>query len=688
MSYYREGFGLDLDLGYKMPGCEDRTGDAYTTCVLAKLNPEAYAQAVLEDPATKAKVAAIATAQLRGLENDPTYGPVIAAALQGARDPAAVAARARALAAGFSADALSKATFELVYDQAMSGLTKLDAYMALNPYTASIKEMIAAGQGVFKDAKSWYINAERGGLDASGIIDGANIALRAIGAVRNVAQAFGGESATFNDVTEWAGVAVGCASSITGGAAVGGYIGAAVGVVACGVSVFTKLLGYFQNRPRPLDTEKTALGIFTPQAEQLPLIATDAARLAALLKYRYGVPSFASLIPHVAANHERLRAFPPAGTSGPVPAWTPTDILSAVSYFPIVVDGNVRQSAVPGTQLDLGGGEEGYARVTYGDISGRVVGIAIAKVVAQLQQKGVNGRWRDELYGVKEYAPFLLDAFSGAIHYSELLESFAAMIEVERAEGISAAWQKVLPVRLWAVGDGSATDLWALTSRYSESKWTRWNGGIAQGPRELVLRAQAGDADAISDLANIRLCAAFSYLHVAYHWPPTRTAVAPLASMRMTNDMVADLPVLDGAIPVNSLRVPPNPRWSYANGKWTRPTRASLTQQVRILETSLNPWIAKARALAESDFAGAKVAVAGIRLKAETALASKGTSTAEYAKALATGAALSASAAAAMQIAAARAPTAASVVPPVTTSSAVGTVIGIAALAALLKFLR
>jgi hypothetical protein len=170
-------------------------------------------------------------------------------------------------------------------------------------------------------------------------VDTLGIVSRVSTSFRNVAHGLGGGAAAnvLGEVAEWSGVAAGCGSSIIAGSAAPGW-GTAAGAMACIGMVFGKLFGYFgKSQPPPVPSAGTPMALFTPAKEQLGTIAGDAERLAALLRYFYGVPSYESIFGRITKfntpmDYENYPPAPPpseAAQNSP-PGYDPITVLYAL----------------------------------------------------------------------------------------------------------------------------------------------------------------------------------------------------------------------------------------------------------------------------------------------------------------------------------------------------------------------
>jgi len=127
--------------------------------------------------------------------------------------------------------------------------------------------------------------------DASGVVDIAIDTAKFLDGLASFSKAtLSGTQAgaVVSEVIAWGQVAAGCAAGIAGAP---GW-----GHLACGVSIIGKLFGDLL--PSKIirlgaDEDRT---IFAPNAENMPIVAADALRLAQVLRHYYGINSYAELI--------------------------------------------------------------------------------------------------------------------------------------------------------------------------------------------------------------------------------------------------------------------------------------------------------------------------------------------------------------------------------------------------------
>ncbi len=129
-------------------------------------------------------------------------------------------------------------------------------------------------------------------------------AQRIINSACQLASQFGGDQSTINDVVQWTNIAAGCVTSIASGAAAGGpagMAGAAVGAAMCALDVITAIT----DKPDyAKESGKQPRAIFVPHKKQMKVIATDADRLAQILRYHFNIKSYKEV-------YDRLIKFDP-----------------------------------------------------------------------------------------------------------------------------------------------------------------------------------------------------------------------------------------------------------------------------------------------------------------------------------------------------------------------------------------
>lgn len=201
---------------------------------------------------------------------------------------------------GASWDSLQRMVY--VY---MSGKSKLlGDLLKKNPWLAQAAKTMKAGIGV-TDATLRLVRklSTKTEIDAGGIVDIAALSFNALNSAIGLAVALKlVPTGTASQVVGWTGVATSCASAVLTGVAagttaapgMGTAIGGVLGTVACGMSVINQAFSTETKTP-DVPPVKEPRAIYAPNEEQSPYIVTDAARLASVFRYWYGVPSLAEM---------------------------------------------------------------------------------------------------------------------------------------------------------------------------------------------------------------------------------------------------------------------------------------------------------------------------------------------------------------------------------------------------------
>ena len=516
------------------------------------------------------------------------YGPILAGALDGATNPLNVAKKAQQLAASFSADGVTRAAYQLFYSQSHSAMDLVDAATTMYPGAKFIFDLTKEGKGVYGKAAALYNKVSGsegiGAIDAGGVADGLDVVRRVGMVASRIGNAFGSEAMgdVAAEVAEWAGVAAGCATMIGAGSAAGPW-GTAAGAVGCAASVLLKVFGLIgKPKPQKPDYDLYPRAAFSPQPDQGPAIAADAARLAALLRYRYSIPSYGTLHVKLAAWNLLGKAVtdenawpPPGSTQKPPPALSPFEVLLALGYtagYPHY-QGIWWWGAIPSTGC--------LGKILFAQES--------ESYRSQMLRDCINGDFNPAAAyaGLSWAQAYPGDKYSNPLRvvlgrYLELVRFFGAITLYERdtnPQGLATAWQTTCPVRL-------------LSQGYSDTLWTGLPGAFKQTTAALLNGVDSGDVHALEDLGHVRLVAAFSYMHMAYHWGK------PLTGLKLGSDLIAELPVLSGSDPASALRIPFNPRADAPAHKGILPTTMQLYGELRARNEDLGKVFAVARAQA------------------------------------------------------------------------------------------
>lgn len=216
------------------------------------------------------------------------------------RDPQAVSKAAQSYAA----------QIPKVADQALNTVKeKTYAYMYTQTYALldrvskdpTIQKWVGQANNVYYDVLRTQNFVEqlqtKGKLDASGVADGVQLAASYTRTIVGFADAFGGLSPqTKKDISDYVGIATGCVTGITAGAATPFGLGAVAAAIGCALAFIVKAIS---GKPdwQPVELacgEERAL--YWAAAPQQVVMQTDAARLAAVLYHHYGYRSFDELV--------------------------------------------------------------------------------------------------------------------------------------------------------------------------------------------------------------------------------------------------------------------------------------------------------------------------------------------------------------------------------------------------------
>lgn len=436
---------------------------------------------------------------------------------------------------GVGADKAKARLLQFLYLQARSQISGLLQNAVLKAGAAAVTTGTQVA-GYVTEIQTKFKTGEP--LDASGVADVASLSNKIVGSIVGFLKTVGAlDSKVSGQIMEWSNVAMGCAAAV---GAIGPYAGAA----SCALQFVGQLVDTLAQKD---DYPAGKAAIFVPSDEQILVAAADAMRLAAILRYQYRVPSYASLYnanilqndpgdpnarylqadyypslnskePMTAVDMRvalaMLRfdgpdAVPPAGAGGATSnGWLTTrHVLSIIGRGGYACTGNCGRGtydrAIEDTYLNDH------------DVDVMCIDYAVDTMLASSPQ--YTRAWG-------------LDAFKRAY---ELINFFAALTVYEIRSGVriiqtytSPAYD--LPVRLYAVADSGGHDCRHDffdydCAPYGKKCWTSLNRCLIpteQCKSELVgLQTQLESSDnvcALRQVGAIRLMAAFSYLHMAY----------------------------------------------------------------------------------------------------------------------------------------------------------------------------
>jgi chorismate mutase len=686
LSEFQLGLGSDgLGIDPIKPPTGALSEDALKALAIA--NPAKYKAYLSKLSAAKVAQKA-ADAVIDQMKKDSKYGAVFAEAVKGARNPKAVADRAKAWASemtgglkNFDEDAL-----RMFYSQAYAGLDLIDGYMTVNPVARSVMQDIGKGIGLFGQTAKQVKKFQAEGIDAGGVVDAAMLVSKTAGFVNSIVQR-STMSATgkkvFGEITDWVGIATGCAAGVS----VSGPIGA-MGCAAAGIIKLFGMMGEALKGPdyQTPDPVNIPMGIFQPSSTQMPQVVADAIRLASVLKYRYGIKSWEQILPKAQplSDYEKKynrkfmgqgafwQGYPeynPYSDRVPTPfACTPAEAWTIVSNVVAVVNGLkisspgfmtsypsgyfVRQSSIgdayrAGGKHGTKGGRGEYTLWGDLDIESLYYGArycrdagwrSMAKGKVNLDSPQIfRYRLKEEdwvcclqRYGVSLQTDLI---------YSELVNYFMAVMVHQinqEKKSVDPLLYGDLPVTYWYCATNMAPDNSSprqAQSRYSPHVFTMmWGEGGCNkyfNPKDRGKIAtnwsHKGNYCAIRELGHIRLMAALSYIQMMYKWGRNPKKIGSKGE-----DMIADLDKMTSNVPGHMLRLPVNPRTKYDSKTKTwgkTPSVATLKAQLLKLSKrmALLQSVAKKKAAADKTAADAtQVAQVDPKLLAQFQQAARG----------------------------------------------------------------
>lgn len=416
-------------------------------------------------------------------------------------------------------------------------------------------------------------------IDASGIADIAQLSYKSIESIVNFTQAMGFlDSKVTNEVLGWTGIAGTCAASI----AANPYLG----VVSCAASTVLKFLDTLTSFGDKSSGPVKA--IFVPEGEQSVVIPVDAMRLAYLLRYIYGVPSYKSI-------YDRISYYSAIGGSDwPYPSEreppTAVDLRVILAGMMTKVAGkgeydrrcfDVTEVILRQIERDL---PSGYANRGLGDrdidetlindhdicvdiirrgsdmslIRPNKLGIEPTTFPSNPSSAGTGWALIGAIADIDDTAGYTSfhDGMHSFLRTYELIQFFSGIILYElkyNKQALDAFLGQALPVRLNAVCDSGHdcrvdwADDYSGPNLFGKKCWTTLERCVGDNEcHRLPELVGKGDICAIEQLASIRLMAAFSYINMIYKWGE------PFSK--------APKDIIEGLPKPNPLNTPINPR--------------------------------------------------------------------------------------------------------------------------------
>lgn len=254
--------------------------------------------------------------------------------LPDAKDAAAWAKKKanEALAGGYEAG--KAAIYEYAYAQARDVLWQVSQSEIGKQITSVGNATYQAGAAAAK-----VLDIIKGGkLDSNGVVDVMKNTEVMVGAFAQVATIFGANPDVVAQIQGWTSVAVGCAGAMTAPPLT--VVACAAQVVIQALSSIIGLGGGFTEapagEPRAVFSPAFNASAVSPDAPtQATLLQVDASRLASVLRYQYGIPSFAVLARKLAEVEmfEWWREYPPRPVSGGTMAQNPPVGMDMMSWL-------------------------------------------------------------------------------------------------------------------------------------------------------------------------------------------------------------------------------------------------------------------------------------------------------------------------------------------------------------------
>lgn len=435
--------------------------------------------------------------------------------------------------------------------------------------------------------------------DAAGVVAVAGGVESFIGSVADVAAAAGGSARVVNSIKNWAGVATACA--IGGVSMMAGGVPAIAGGLACAFSAISAALSEVFGNPIDYIPPAKPRSIFCLNAEAKQLVATDALRLVKVLRRYYGIKSFTELYNGALYPLGRFvwitKAYtprPPLDSQGkvsspqdPIPAHNLATILQLLDYHrcknPHAANINVRDGYAMLACYRTGiepAGRGMYLRYNEdNDINAESIANAAFLGRAAVGTYGtpevaasiVTGGNTDGWPGVTGTTKINLLPF---IQVDELINFFAAITDVEFSQygpGYVGKYRfgSYNPVRFITVRHTGRTGRPDEGPGYSGQCWTN----MLRAPddcRRVDDRAAAGHHDALREYGAMRLMAAFSYLHMMWHWSSDYENLPPNEGGRKDPFILNQQQMYEDRRFADEINSPVDPRQVVQNGsRWS-----------------------------------------------------------------------------------------------------------------------
>lgn len=503
--------------------------------------------------------------------------PVLAEALAGAKNPQEAMARAQQLAKQIGSGAYEQAAYNLFYAQGRAGVEMLTSYIDYHPVFASITDLVHKGFKEYPEITKWAARVDVKGIDAAGIADLAGVASRVAVSGRQLGRVLGGDAgAAVAEAMSYLSLATGCVGSIAGGAAVGNAWGAAAGAVACGISVLASIFGG-KSQEKPYTVQAS----FAPDETWTELVAQDAQRLAALLRYHYGIKSVAQLI----NGYTNLTGLTQSGKNGIAltgPAYPLIGSKNPLLGFNWAMLIQMARVAVSDTRYNFANVADSWpCHEAFIDKKylGLNVGFAITKMsmldISLMVQAGERALSRGPTD--KRYA--------ASITLLEWVRFFGATCRADPG-AMDRKFETVSPVRYREAGN------------YDGGRWTDATGDWLGG-RTPFITDYNRDQDCYA-AGTIRLAAAFSYLVLQYHRGRKSVSKFGPSSMTVDRDLIASLPAATPSY-TSLFRIPVSPKGTKTGTRYTAPSMAVLASQMRQRASKLGGIEVGAKAQANID---------------------------------------------------------------------------------------
>lgn len=465
-------------------------------------------------------------------------------------------------------------------------------------------KIVVAGSDLVSAADDMVANAIDGKYkaDASGVVNIAKDTKQFLTAFQTLGERIGGSAgAAVAEIAAWGQFAAGCAGGIAAASVVPGW-GTAAAAAGCALGFLVKIFGVFSPTAAYSAPNTQPRTLFKPRNTAMPFIAQDSIRLGQVLTHFYGV-RFKTLkskldistflwfenYPAEPDVAEGQIGSPKKGVpghnlytilhmlSGPQTPQHAHDSIDNALLFLAAIRGRARMEG-PGAGRRLWmryivDNDISVDAIAHGAYIGRSAiarqGTALIKCTIDVRDGSLpHVQNALGLSAINQQRTVLCD-FTPFVLLDELLNFFSAVTLREvKSEGVSSFINKYglgndLPIANLYVQDGSTSSDRSGQPPQDGGKSPEYNSepncrtNLQRVPNECgawndYLISVPPPVGVLRETAAVRLCAAFSYIHMQYRWSAGAEA--------MRKDPTAAIEPINMADPADEMRLPVDPR--------------------------------------------------------------------------------------------------------------------------------